>query len=277
MRLVVGYVPTPSGEDGLTLGVRLARTLGAEIDLCTVVPSDRILSDQANHWLGDAARTVPEDVSVTPHVSFGESFAEGLIAEAERLDATAIVVGAAGDGLVGRFSIGSVTRDLLYSAPVPLALAPRGTRTSKVARVREVTCAIGQRPGANELLRTAVRASLATGIPLRLVSLVALDPIYGGVFGDDAALRGRAISHARKTLQVAKDALPEGFPVTATVTDGDTVEAAINKLDWHDGDLIMVGSSRLGTPRRLFLGSTASKMLRVLKVPMVVVPREHED
>lgn len=276
MRLVVAYVATPSGEDGLTLGIRLARTLGAEIDLCTVVP-DQLLADRANHWLSDAARTVPEDVSVTPHVSVGESFAEGLIAEARRVGAEAIVVGAAGDGLVGRFSIGSVTRDLLYSAPVPLALAPRGTRDTKVRLVREVTCAIGQRPGANELLRTAVRASLATGTPLRLVSLVALDPIYGGVFGDDEALRGRAISHARQTLQVTKDALPEDFPVTATVADGSSVEAAINKLDWHDGDLIMVGSSRLGTPRRLFLGSTAAKMLRVLEVPMVVVPKEDDD
>jgi nucleotide-binding universal stress UspA family protein len=48
----------------------------------------------------------------------------------------------------------------------------------------------------------------------------------------------------------------------------------VNKLEWRDGDLIMVGSSRLGAPRRLFLGSTAAKMLRVLEVPMIVVPRE---
>ncbi len=36
----------------------------------------------------------------------------------------------------------------------------------------------------------------------------------------------------------------------------------------------MVGSSRLSAPKRLFLGSTAAKMLRVLDVPMVVVPRD---
>lgn len=272
MRLVVGYLATPSGEDGLTLGVRLARTLGAEIDLCTVVP-DQDLVQQAQRWLRKAAATVLEAIPVSTQVSVNESFAEGLIAEATRLDAEAIVIGAAGDGLVGRYSIGSVTRDLLYSAPVPVALAPRGTRDSAVGRVREVTCAIGQRPGANELLRTAVRASSASGTPLRLVSLVALDPIWGELHGDSEAVRGKALGHARLTLQVARDALPEGFPVSAMVTDGPTVEAAVNKLDWHDGDLIMVGSSRLGTPKRLFMGSTAAKMLRVLEVPMVVVPK----
>ena len=52
------------------------------------------------------------------------------------------------------------------------------------------------------------------------------------------------------------------------------MEAAVDKLEWHDGDLIMVGSSRLAQRRRIFLGSTAAKMLRVLQIPIVVVPRD---
>ena len=109
---------------------------------------------------------------------------------------------------------------------------------------------------------------------MRLVSLVALDPIVGSLRGDTDAVRQHALAHARETLDAAKSELPEGFPVTATIVDGNTVEEAVNKLDWHDGDLIMVGSSRLSAPRRLFLGSTAAKMLRVLEVPVVVVPRD---
>jgi len=62
--------------------------------------------------------------------------------------------------------------------------------------------------------------------------------------------------------------------VTSTIVDGPTVEDAVSKLAWRDGDLIMVGSSRLSAPKRLFLGSTAAKMLRVLDVPMMVVPRD---
>ena len=58
-----------------------------------------------------------------------------------------------------------------------------------------------------------------------------------------------------ETLDRAKSGLPEDFPVAAVTVDGPTVEAAVDKLDWHDGDLIMVGSSRLAQPRRLFLGS----------------------
>ena len=40
MRLVVGYLATPGGADAVALGARLARTLGAELELCIVLPPD---------------------------------------------------------------------------------------------------------------------------------------------------------------------------------------------------------------------------------------------
>jgi nucleotide-binding universal stress UspA family protein len=255
------------------------------LDLCIVLPADRggvariaigdfdgHLTEQAQKWLDDAA--VPSDIVARSHASFTESFAQGLIQEIERLEADAVVVGGSGGGLAGPFSLGSVVNELLHSSPVPVVVAPRGARHTDVDRVREVTCAIGERQGADRLLRTAVRFSKAAGTPLRLASLVALDPAYGHLRGDADAVRQRALEHAQETLEAAKSALPEEIPVTSTIVDGPTVEDAVSKLDWRDGDLIMVGSSRLSAPKRLFLGSTAAKMLRVLDVPMMVVPRD---
>jgi nucleotide-binding universal stress UspA family protein len=287
MKLIVGYLATTGGADAMALAVRLARTIGAEIEACIVLPPDRsvpalvptggyddLLAEQAEKWLTEAQASVPDDVVARGHVSFDDSFADGLIREAARLEADAIVVGGSGGGLAGSYSLGSVVNELLHSAPVPVAVAPRGTRNSKIDRVREVTCAIGERQGADLLLDSAVRFSSAAGTPLRLVSLVALDPTFGSLRGDEEAVRERALAHAQQTLDTAKSALPEDFPVASTIVDGRTVEEAVSKLDWHDGDVIMVGSSRLSVPKRLFLGSTAAKMLRVLEVPMMVVPRD---
>jgi nucleotide-binding universal stress UspA family protein len=287
MKLVVGYLATPGGADALALGVRLSRTLGAELGVSIILPPDRAvpslvpvggydehLAEQAEHWLAEARASVPADIVAGTHVSFDDSFADGLIKEAARVRADLIVVGGSGGGLAGSYSLGSVVNELLHSAPVPVVVAPRGTRDSSIDRVREVTCAIGERAGADLLLDYAVRFSRAAGTPLRLVSLIALDPMFGTLRGDDDAVRERATAHAQQTLEVAKSSLPEGFPVTSTIVDGPTVEEAVSKLEWHDGDLIMVGSSRLSAPRRLFLGSTAAKMLRVLEVPMMVVPRD---
>lgn len=287
MKLIVGYLATPGGADALALGVRLARTLGAELGVSIILPPDRMvpslvpvggydehLAEQAEHWLADARASIPADVVAGTHVSFDDSCADGLIKEAARVQADLIVVGGSGGGLAGPYSLGSVVNELLHSAPVPVAVAPRGSRHWSENRVREVTCAIGERAGADLLLETAVRFSRAAGTPLRLVSLVALDPMFGTLRGDEDAVRGRALAHAEHTLETAKSQLPEDFPVTSAIVDGRTVEEAVSKLQWRDGDVIMVGSSRLSAPKRLFLGSTAAKMLRVLEVPMVVVPRD---
>lgn len=288
VNLVVGYLATPGGADALALAVRFARTLDAEVNICIVLPPDtappgtvpkgggyeEVLAEQAQGWLDDARASVPGDVAAQTHLSFDESFTDGLIREALRLEAVALVVGGAGGGLVGSYSLGSVVNELLHSSPVPVAVAPRGTRDSKVERVHEITCAIGQRKGSDRLLATAVRASRAADIPLRLVSLVALDPTFGSLRGDAEAVREHALAHAERTLEAARNELPDDFPVTSTIVTGPSVEAAVEQLGWDDGDIIMVGSSRLSAPRRIFLGSTAAKMLRVLDVPMVVVPRD---
>ncbi|KUI02930.1 universal stress protein UspA [Mycolicibacterium acapulense] len=286
MRLVVGYLATPGGADALALGVRFARTLGADLDLCMVLPPDRVtpsikpvgdfekhLVAQAEQWLEEARAAVPDDIVVRSHVRVDDSPADALIQEAARVEADMIVAGGSG-GLVASYSLGSTVNALLHSAPLPVAVAPRGTRHSPVDRTREVTCAIGEREGADVLLDIAVQYSRVAGAPLRLVSLVALDPTFGTLRGDGDAVREHALAHARHVLELAKSELPQDFPVTSMIVEGRTIEEAVGKLDWQDGDLIMVGSSRLSAPRRLFLGSKAAKMLRVLDVPMVVVPRE---
>jgi nucleotide-binding universal stress UspA family protein len=74
-------------------------------------------------------------------------------------------------------------------------------------------------------------------------------------------------------LLAARRDLPDYLDATAVAARGATIEEAVRALDWHDGEIVLVGSSRLATPHHLFLGSTAAKMLRELPVPMIVVPR----
>lgn len=280
MRLVVGYLATSGGADAMALAVRLARTLAADVEVRLVLAPDdvaiqrvtpdryhEVLAEQGATWLDEALRMVPDDVTARGEVLVDASVADALCAEAQRLDAEVLVVGGSGGGLVGSLALGALVDELLRTAPVPVAVAPRGTRHGDAQRIRSVTCAVGDRPGARRLLDTAVRVSTATRTPLRLVSLVALDQI------DDRAA-DTAHQHARQTLDEVTAALPDGVDVTAVVATGDTVEAAVEGLQWQDGDVLMLGSSRLAPPRRLMLGSTAARILRVLQVPILVTPGE---
>ena len=75
----------------------------------------------------------------------------------------------------------------------------------------------------------------------------------------------------RKLGDIAEEMLSAGYATTDVATGRD-VEAAMENVTWQDGELAVVGSSRLAVPGRLFLGGTASRMLRSIPVPMVVVP-----
>lgn len=284
MSLLVGYTATPAGEDALTLGVRLARGRNTHLDVVivlhseerpTIVPTDlgyeRHLIDLATGWLKAARALVPDDVVVHTHLVSAESFADGLLETAERLNSEMIVVGAARHGLLGRFTIGSVASSLLHVSHVPLALAPEGTRNKGIDRpLSRVTCAIGTRVGAEALIDESIKLAASGGVPLRLVSLVGVD-VPGG-YDDPEVLRTGA-AHAETAAEHARAALSDDASVTTEVASGHSIEDAVTRLSWDPDEIVMVGSSRLAQPRRLFLGSTAAKMLHELPVPMVVVPR----
>ncbi|MBD7956160.1 universal stress protein [Microbacterium sp. Sa4CUA7] len=283
-RIVVGYTATKAGRDAVAFASRLAVASGAEIDIVLVLPAegrsvitppdagyDRYLRDQADAWLAEAAAHVPEQVAHREHARYADSFAEGLIDIAGELGGGLIVVGAADGSSRGRHRLGSTTSELLHSSDVPVVLVPRGARkVAPEAGISRLTVAVGMRPGAEALLDEAVALSIATGAPLRLLSLVTVD-LPASV--DTGVIRIAGAAHADDVLAATRRSLPAGVEAEAVTARGASIEEAVTHLDWQPGEVILVGSSRLAQPRRLFLGSTAAKMLHEIPVPMVVVPR----
>ncbi|HEX5730762.1 universal stress protein [Microbacterium sp.] len=283
-RIVVGYTATEAGEDAVALGARLAAASGSSLDVVVVLPGedrsvitppdasyDRYLNEQATAWLQEATASIPDAVATSTSVRYADSFAEGLVAAAEEFGASHIVVGAANGGLRGRHRLGSVATELLHSSHVPVALAPEGSRRIEPATgVTRITAAIGTRPGADALLDEATSLAADTGAELRLLSLVTVD-LPASV--DTGVIRIAGAAHADQVLAQARAGLPGNGDTEVIVGRGDSIEDAVTHLSWEPGEVAIVGSSRLAQPRRLFLGSTAAKMLHELPVPMIVVPR----
>lgn len=280
MRYVVGYTANERGRDALNLATALARSQSAELDLVMVDPVDSpytavyppergyrdLLDEQLASWLAEGLARVPGDVSAAGHIRNADSDASGLIEAAGELGASLIVVGAASNGIFKRFTIGTVANALLHAATVPVVLAPNGySRTEPLTRI---TCAVGNRRGSEDVLESAVQAAARSGLPLRLISLVALD----APSRDEQAMVEAGL-HAEDRLARARELAGGRCPVTAVVASGRTIENAIDDLEFDDGDIMLMGSSRLAENNRLFLGPTAAKVLRSLPVPMMVVPR----
>lgn len=282
-RVAVGYLATQSGDDGVALGAAIATITGAAIDLICVVhpvPYDgqpgidqymERLENQAAEWLADGASRIPEGIEVRTVVTVHESFTEGLIEVAEQSGAAMIVVGGTGDGIISRHTLGTVSTELLHSSPLPVALAPRGYARRSDVVIDMITVAVPVKKSASDPLPFAIRFAEAASIDVRLLSLVSLDPT---VDDSSLAVRKQQVDVARKLLEHTRDQLDVDLEVDVLVADGDTLDEALDNLPWDANDIVAVGSGHLGADNRVFLGTTAARILRWTTAPVIVVPKE---
>jgi nucleotide-binding universal stress UspA family protein len=290
MNYLVGLTADRGGRDALALGRMLARTGDVTLTVCIVLPEvwghpslARVDAEYASFLASYAEDTIAEarefvgDAVQAEYVSISARTAtEGLMTTATQTDADLVVLGSARYGPFGRFAVGSVTNEMLHTAPVPVALTPRGYSPSSEARLRRITCAFAGSTRSRTAFDAAVQLSRRHVLPLRLTTLVVRDrQMYPSQVGYSAerlvAEQWRA--QAEEAQNRALTTLHDDVPVEAGVVSGRNWEEALDSLTWEEGELLVVGSSRLGPVRRVFLGSSSTKIVRSSPVPVVVIPR----
>jgi nucleotide-binding universal stress UspA family protein len=286
MRYLVALTPL-GGRDALSLGKMLARTGDVDLTVCVVVPQAwdypspaRVDAEYAaflNRYAEDAmaeAREFLDDTVRAEYTSTSASSAtEGLIATATESGAALVALGSARHGPLGRFTVGGIANEMLHASPVPVALAPRGYRPSPSARMSRVTCAFSGSTQSRSAFDAAVQLSARHGVPLRLATFVVRDrQMYPSQVGYDAErlVAEQWREQAREAQEQALATLPDA--VEATIVDGRDWEDALDALPWEEGEMLVVGSSRLGPVARVFLGSNSTKIVRSSPVPVVVIP-----
>jgi nucleotide-binding universal stress UspA family protein len=262
----------------------LAKTFDATVDVVLVVREEfpdghpgrleyqRLLIDKGEEWIAAAISALATaGVSANPNVLVGDSYSESLITFAEDKASDLIVLGGARDGVFSGHVIGSVAGALLHRSPIPVALAPRGYAEDPPAKVTSLTAAIPTRPGDDNPLPFTLTLASAAGLPIRLLSLVSAENLAEAE--SQRELRQMQIAAAEENLLVAARVLPDAPEIESLVADGVTLESALKKLNWDDGGMLVVGSSRVAAPKRVFLGSTAARILAGTDIPVIVVPR----
>jgi nucleotide-binding universal stress UspA family protein len=278
------------GRDALSLGRMLARTSDVTLTVCVVIPQTwdhpslaRVDAEYAaflNRYAEEAIAEAREFLGNTVRAEYtstsASSATEGLITTATEAGAALIALGSARHGPLGRFTLGGITGEMLHVSPVPVALAPRGYRPSSDARLRRITSAFSGSTQSRSAFDAAVQLSRQHAVPLRLTTFVVHDrQMYPSQVGYDAERlvaeqwRAQALEAQEKALAT----LPDDVAVEAGVVSSRDWEDALDGLPWEEGEVLVVGSSRLGPVARVFLGSSSTKIIRSSPVPVVVIPR----
>jgi nucleotide-binding universal stress UspA family protein len=292
MRYLVGLTADQGGREALALGRMLARTGDVVLTVCVVLPETwghpsparvdaeyaAFLAAHAEETIAGAKAFLGDEVEAEYVSTSARSATEGLIETATETGAALIALGSAREGALGRLMVGGVTGEMLHWSPLPVALAPRGYRPSAGARLGRITCAFAGSSRSRTALEAALQLCRRHEVPLRLTSLIVPDrqmhpPRWGGHAGERMVIeqwRAQAAAAQQAALEEIAD---EGVAVETSVAGGHDWEDALESLGWEDGELLVVGSSRLGAVARVFLGSNSAKIVRSSPVPVLVVPR----
>lgn len=289
MRFLVGYSADKGGVEALRLAGLLARSSGGSLVVATVLPGAwdhpsparvdveyaRFLDQHAGRTLAAARRAAPPGVPAEFHARRADSAGAGLMAAAEEFGADAIVLGSSRKAAMARFQEGVAASEILRSAAIPVALAPRGYLPPE-GRLTRVTCAVASSRHSPELALKAGEIAAGFGVPLRLATFIVRDrQMYPTGAGYD--VENLVSNQFRRQADAAHEAIRVAWPGPAlpesVLGDGRDWRSAVAALDWDPGELLVIGSSGLGGLMRVFVGSNSGKILRHAPVPRMIVPR----
>jgi nucleotide-binding universal stress UspA family protein len=259
--VLAGYVDDSGGREALTLARTITEVTGARLTVAAVHPPEHAASVVEAQAALDHAAGLLEGVPADLVIHESRSASRGLSVLASRTGAGLIVIGSPGGGAHGRINLGGTADHLLHTATQAVLLTPAGHTPS--GGPGRITVAYVRRPQCDEAVTEAAAAAVRLGVPLRLVTL-ALDDADQGPLRDDLAL---AIRLAGESSGLDPD------EVRAAIGEGDDVAAAVEDLDWAEGDILVCASSEDGPFHRVFLGETAFKMVRAAPCPVGVLPR----
>lgn len=263
---------------------------------------DEALHSVARDALESARAALPDDIAAQVVTRVGRSIPKILTEEGADRDAKVLVLGSAASGRLGRIGLGSTTDRLVHSSALPVALTPRGYAPNS-DRVRRLVFAVGIDDAGVRLADSVARLARWLGVPIALVTFT-VRPARGSGFDaifdqgtyaqwdEEARAAHASIGEAVAGLAANGDSTgagpagggPAGGGGVAVASDpdagmvtsshlaaGESWAEALEVFDWHDGDALVVGSSD-SVWSGVFLGSTATHILRHAPVPMFILP-----
>lgn len=293
MTYVVGYGPHNDDRSAIELACQLAASRPEPVRAVSVVPkgwgtpivgdSDREFEAWAAGEGQASAECAAADLAQHPDVDgtavwvAGRSVPQTLLEQARAHDARMLVVGSSDDAAHGRIRLSSKTDRLLHSSTIPVAIAPRGYRSSSA--LSRITVGFRDDDASWSLLTRVAEIAQEGGTRMRVVTFLinpSSRPVTSAVshaqtqvidlWNLQAATAQNEAANHLKTLGVADR------DVEFVIASGYDWESAVSSLEWTAGDVLVVGSSSTHRLAQVFIGSSATKILRVSPVPVIVVP-----
>jgi nucleotide-binding universal stress UspA family protein len=268
--VIVGVDGKDGGRDAIALA-RLLHDRDGELTLAYVYHGDRHLRHgsgpphEAAERAGGLLEAERERAGVHAQICSRESSSvgRGLHELAEAIEADLLVIGSCRRGRLGRVMIADDTRDALNGAPCTVAVAPAGYADQPVT-MREIGVGYDGSPESEHALAFARDFAARHHAKLSAFEAVGVPsyPFYGGPEIGDVI---------NDMVDAARDRVAGLGDVEPHAAFGQAGEELA--LFGASVDLLVIGSRSYGALGRLVHGSTAQKLARYPRCPLLVLTR----
>lgn len=271
--------PEGDGEDhlGRAFGDWAAAESAACLEDAVTALRDAGLPEDSIDTTYRAGSSVPGTPTDGEDVLLSHSETTALIDAATDFGADCILIGPRNGAPDGRFRAGATADALLHCSPLPVLTAPHAPVLSGHGITR-VSCAYVDTEQSQQALRHASDLAARHRVPLRLV---VFSPTGATMYptrvplpeGKDARILARWTARAEEIIDRGRRRALERHPeleVQTGVGTGGDWETSVGDLRWKKGDLLVVGSSVLGTFNKVFIGPSTNQILRHSPAPVLV-------
>jgi universal stress protein E len=257
----------------------LSKGHGAELVVVHAVPLDQPLSWQAGERLAFIAelrqRAEEANVAFTDRVQQGDP-AEIILLHAGSVRPDLIVIGTHRRPGLGRFLVKSVAERVAANATVPVLSVPARRKTDAIEPFRRVAVAVDLSAGSPRAIEAAL--AVASAPDDRITLLHAVPGFSSGI--PRHLYRYGVVEYQAEMLREARRRLRRAIPtdratraaIHTRALVGETTTEISRVVDDIGADLLVVSASKRGALSRAVFGTTVTRLLRVVHVPMLTVP-----
>ena len=271
-------------ERARNLAIKLARSIGGEIKLVTVIEGSEYgheapdrEQEAAEDYLVHAARHIPDDVPYTTQVAHGHPSDKIL-----DLAGNMIVMSTHGRGGLSRLMYGSIADKVLRGARVPVALV-RETTPGSDTTIRNIIVGLDGSELAETTLPIAMKLAKGANALISLMRVVEpyrMSP-YMSYAPEMAYLPPEQTSELEEQMQsdarvylekVAHEIRKQDIRVVWEVRIGQPADEILRVAETTAADLILLSTHGRGGIRRWALGSVTDEVLHRGTIAILAIP-----
>jgi len=279
-RILVPLDVSATAYHAFDYALAIATRDGAELVLLQAVPPDERFSwrDRERRALAARLRQQAEQAQVPffDRVQRGEP-AEIILLHARALVPDAIVMGTHQRRGLERFRAGSIAEQVVAKTTAPVLVVPPESPGPAAKPFGHVAAAVDFGPGTGDVLDLAAALARGPDDRITLLHVVArpLSAVPAHLLGHRAAdVQPPAVRDEQQRLEALADRVRQQTPaaVHARVLPGETAGAIAGVLDEIGAGVVIAGVPQRGILSRALFGTTATRLLRTLDVPVLAVP-----